>query len=217
MLTVACVYWKGQFRGRENVYSEVWVERLKNMVSRNLSVKHRFVCLSNVNVPCERIPLIHDWQGWWSKIELFRPGIFDDRVLYLDLDVIILKDLMPFFTYPYWFGIIGKDRQFTHRGKDGWEITMYNSSVMVFDPDAVEDLYKEFSETPEQYMNYYRGDQDFIANQRPNLDIFPRHWVMKLRDCPGNVPTKNLKILLCMPGKNERVIRKYKWAKELWI
>ena len=37
----------------------------------------------------ETHPLIHHWEGWWSKIELFR---YDD-VFYLDLDTVILNDI----------------------------------------------------------------------------------------------------------------------------
>ena len=42
----------------------------------------------------ETIALKHDWPGWWSKIELFAPGNFpqDDRVIFLDLDTIVLGD-----------------------------------------------------------------------------------------------------------------------------
>ncbi|KKK78135.1 hypothetical protein LCGC14_2846620, partial [marine sediment metagenome] len=99
MITIACVYWKGKFRGREKLYSVRWVKRLRNMVSRNLPIPHRFVCLSNVEGPCERIPLLHNWPGYWSKIELFRPGIFEDRVLYLDLDLVVLESLIPLINY----------------------------------------------------------------------------------------------------------------------
>ncbi len=41
------------------------------MVQDNLKLHHRFVCLSDVDVPCERIFLKHGWPGWWSKVELF--------------------------------------------------------------------------------------------------------------------------------------------------
>jgi len=43
----------------------------------------------------EWIRLNHDWEGWWSKLELFAPQTFADgeRVLYIDLDTIILGDL----------------------------------------------------------------------------------------------------------------------------
>lgn len=83
-LTVACVLRSG------GVYTPTWVARLRTQVARNLTSPHRFVCLSDVDVPCERIPLAHDWPGWWSKIELF---CLSGPVLFFDLDTAIVGDL----------------------------------------------------------------------------------------------------------------------------
>jgi hypothetical protein len=84
-LTVACVYRSG---GRH--YSTRYVEVLRNMVKRNLTLPHRFVCLTDIeDVPCERIPLVAGWPGFYSKIELYRPGLFKGPVLYFDLDTVI--------------------------------------------------------------------------------------------------------------------------------
>lgn len=50
------------------------------------------VCLSDVDVPCERVPLKYGWRSWWSKLELFRPDVAGD-LLYIDLDTVIVGDL----------------------------------------------------------------------------------------------------------------------------
>lgn len=50
------------------------------------------VCLSDCDVLCDRIPLRHDWPGWWAKMELFAPWV-DDDLLYFDLDTVITGDL----------------------------------------------------------------------------------------------------------------------------
>lgn len=50
---------------------------------------HEIVCLSDVDVPgVERIPLKHEWRGWWAKMELYRPDIEGD-LLFFDLDTIV--------------------------------------------------------------------------------------------------------------------------------
>ena len=69
MITILCVLKSG------GVYDIEWVRKLRDGVSRNLSQEHRFVCLSDVPVPCRRIPIEHHWPGWWSKIEMFKPGL----------------------------------------------------------------------------------------------------------------------------------------------
>lgn len=84
MLTVACVLKSG------GIYDATWVARLRDGVARHLPIEHRFVCLSDADVPCERIPLEHGWPGWWSKIEALA---LDGPNLFLDLDTAIVGDL----------------------------------------------------------------------------------------------------------------------------
>jgi hypothetical protein len=76
---------------RSAVYDADYVERLRDGVEKHLPGA-RFVCLSDVPVPCERIALRHDWPGWWAKMELYRPDIEGD-LLYVDLDTAIAGDL----------------------------------------------------------------------------------------------------------------------------
>ena len=244
MITVACVYWQGQFRGREDIYSVEWVEKMKNMVARNLPREHRFVCLSNVKIPCcERIPLQNDWPGWWSKIELFRPGLFDgDRVLYIDLDTIIVNDLTPFIDFPSKFAIMSQptghmrfNTKRVHPSEGKFTVYHYQSSVMVFDGNTATELYTDFDNFKMQVfrgdqdyisakcsaISVFGGDQDYIGGMLPELDTFPEHWIKKLRNLPGGVPTNELKIILCMlgkrlPRKNIDAARKYDWIKEVW-
>lgn len=85
MLTIACVLRSGGH------YDSEYVDRLRRGVEQHLSGA-RFVCLSDVDVSCQRIPLKHGWPGWWSKLELFRPDIEGD-LLTLDLDTMIAGDL----------------------------------------------------------------------------------------------------------------------------
>lgn len=214
-LTVACVYWKGEFRKREKVYSPKWVERLQAMVKKNLSIPHRFVCLSNVDVPCERIPLSHShtWPGWWSKIELFTPGLFKGRVLYLDLDLVVMKDLAPFVEYKSPFALIPS---FGKPNKERGSIHKYNSSVMVFDPGATYRFFSKFATDSKSWRYHLRGDQDFLAYVDLTMDTFPKEWVTKLKYLKNGEPDPKAKVILCMPGKNTIASKKYPWIKKIW-
>jgi len=212
-ITVACVFWKGRFRGRD--YTPEWVEKLKNMVSRNFSIPHRFVCFSNVEVPVERIPLRHNLPGWWSKLELFDPdNRLRGRILYIDLDVVIVDDLSPIVDYPSEFAIVPHFHPSMKSGTIiGNEVVRYNSSVMVWNAGAGGRIWKYFKLKD---MALFRGDQDWIASIMPDLDTFPKRWVTKLRFCPDG-PPPDAKVILVMPGKNEKAARRYRWIKELWI
>lgn len=85
-MIVACVLKSG------GDFTPEYVSRLRDGVAAHLG-DHRFVCLSDVPVDCERIPLGLGLPGWWSKLELFQ---LTGKVIYLDLDTVIngpLQDL----------------------------------------------------------------------------------------------------------------------------
>lgn len=92
MKSVYCVLKTGRFRnGKKNVeYTPQQVRWLKRQCDEHLPGID-FYCLTDVDSidGVNTIPLLHDWPGWWSKIELFR---FDD-VFYIDLDTVILHDI----------------------------------------------------------------------------------------------------------------------------
>jgi len=210
--TVACVYWKGAFRGREHVYNEAWVSRLERMVHNHLPGLDRFVCLSNTGVPCERIPLITDWHGWWAKLELFRPGLFEGRVLYLDLDLVIMHSLEDLIQYPAPFVVVKAFKPVSNKIQPE-TICKFNSSVMAFDAGEGEELFLEFV----PYIRYnLRGDQDWLAYRFPTIATFPSGWITKLRYLKNGKPNPENRIVLCMPGKNEVACKKYPWVKEIW-
>lgn len=96
MITVACVLKTGAFSHPGHVnktveYTPAHVQWLKRQISEKLTVKYRFVCLSDVEIEgVETIPLRHGWPGWWSKMELFANF---DRAFYIDLDTVIVGNI----------------------------------------------------------------------------------------------------------------------------
>ena len=86
MLKVVCVLRSG------GDYDETYVLALYYAVLRHLTVPFEFLCLSDVEVHCPSVPLNNEWQGWWSKIEVFE---LTGAVLYLDLDTVIMGSLDP--------------------------------------------------------------------------------------------------------------------------
>jgi hypothetical protein len=149
MLTVACVLKSG------GIYDATWVERLQAGVKRHLPLEHRFVCLSDVDVPCERIPLEHNWPGWWSKIELFR---LTGEVLYFDLDTAIVGDLSGIASVG-WPGL--------KMLRDFYAPDHFGSGVMAWNGD-LSAIYDAFAETATVQMMTRRermGDQAFIEEE----------------------------------------------------
>ena len=163
MLTVACVFWVTGNGGPSvaTYYNASWVQKLKRNVAQHLSQPHRFVCLTNTSVPgVECIPLKNpSWNGWWAKIELFEPGMFDGPVLYLDLDLFATGPLDDF-VQPRPNLVMLRDH-LPH---------IKNSSVMFWDgrDENMHTIFHSFKADPEkakanhQYINSL-GDQGFIA------------------------------------------------------
>lgn len=89
IINVVCVLRQGGKVG----YDASWVRKLKDAVSRNLTLPHKFVCLSDCDVPCERIPLDTTGDGFWAKMQLFKPNIFSGPVFYIDLDTVICQNI----------------------------------------------------------------------------------------------------------------------------
>lgn len=77
------------------VYSKDWVDRLYRSVQRNINIPFEFVCFSNdiTSNDYRIIPLITKAWGWWNKIEIFRPDLFDGPCLYIDIDNVICKNI----------------------------------------------------------------------------------------------------------------------------
>ena len=218
-LTVACVYWEGNFRKRN--FAPGWALRLKSMTERYIRSDFDFVVITNVphKFPAHvrTIPLVEGLPGWWAKINLFDPLLdIGQRILYLDLDVLLINDLTPLIEYstPAIRGCFsGKP---TTKPDDMGQVIRYNSSVMLWDRGQLSDVYTEFSSSA---ISKFRGDQDWLGSVYPSLNLFPDKWIVKLRSLRKVNPLRtpgDIKVVLSMPWKNDVAAKKFKWVKEVW-
>lgn len=178
-MNVICLYWVGNFRGRDFCLKDV--ERLYQIVKEKIDCE--FFCLTNteekLSEGINRIPLLHNWPGWWSKIELHRPDLpLSGRTLYIDLDSYVVGDLSRLFTCS------GNLVMFSSRAREGQGVVRrYQAGVMVFDPGSTSIVYHRFKKNPAYFMNQYRSDQDVIGGWLPDQPTFPSTWLMKLSQC----------------------------------
>ena len=213
MLTIACVLKSG------GIYEAEWVRKLRDAVARNLPEKHRFVCLSDVDVPCERIALQHDWPAWWSKIELHRKGVVDGPTLYLDLDTVIVGEIR-------WHGLMRSDADFAML-RSFWAENMVGSGVMWWSGDGDTDkVYQKFLRQPEAYIAHhernkdgpYVGDQAFVwdvmGREVPAInDHMPGIYSYKMH-CKGRLPEDAA--IVCFHGKPRPTEVNTEWMTEHW-
>lgn len=212
MLTVACVLRTGYFK--ERFYTPIWVKRLKQRVDDTLGVPHRFVCLSNIDFPlegCEVRRLEHEWPGWWSKIELFSPLLDDcERVLYLDLDTLIVGQLDELVQRSEPMVLLPAMILTPKKGC----VRRYQSSCMLWTPPQGREIYRRFvgGVTPKKY----RGDQDWIGFVKPDCATFDPSVACKLDACVRGVPP-GVTLVLAVGGKNAEAAARYEWAKDAWL
>lgn len=209
MFSIICVLKSG------GIYDQTWVRKLRDAVARHTTIPYRFVCLSDVDVPCERIPLIHDWPGWYSKIELFRPGVITGPTLYMDLDTAITGSLDGLADIQSDFATI---RSFADK-------RLLGTGLMWFGK-VPHKIYEKFAKQPDAYIAHYDrnqsgaylGDQGFIndvLDRKADIltDIFSGITSYKLHHKSKLLPGTSI---VCFPGSPKPTEIKDEWLLEAW-
>lgn len=130
-------------------YQPQHVYRLKKMVEEHWGSE--FVCLSDQALQCNYLPLVHNWPGWWSKMELFR---LRPPFLFLDLDTTILGPVTFQPTMQQSPFMILRD---VYRGKRN-QMAM-QSSIMWINQDMTW-VYEKYRENP--VFKKQGGDQAWL-------------------------------------------------------
>jgi hypothetical protein len=176
---VVCLKWGTK-------YGPEYVNTLKNMVQRHLTIPHEFVCFtedpSGLDKDITVVPLrprseIH---GWWYKVMLFDPQIpLNGTMLFMDLDVVICKNIDKLFTYmPDKFCII---RDFNRSLRKDWK--KMNSSIFRMKVGKYAHVYKDFMLTPKAHVRRLHGDQDWIYEKMRKDDFmfWPEEWIQSYK------------------------------------
>ena len=143
MIHFYCVYKTG------GDFSPEYVNRLAGAIHNFCSLKHKVVCLTDykekLNVDIV-VPLKHNWEGWWSKIELFRNDLPGKIGVYFDLDTVINGNLNKIVKLAYRinFGML--------RGFNPRIPNIYASGVMAGDFKKFAYVYEIFKVCPEQWI-----------------------------------------------------------------
>jgi hypothetical protein len=166
-----------------NRYGRDYVERLRNMVARNLTIPYEFVCLTDDQHPIEGVrsivqPNAGYAKGWWHKVHMFDPALpLSGRILYFDLDVVIHNkiDKLAAFQPNEFLGILDFNRKFYAEWKN------LNSSAMAWNHRTQNHIWDQFKANPKEAMRL-PGDQDWIWKTSRNIIKFwPREWIQSYK------------------------------------
>lgn len=216
-LTVTCLFVQGEYP-----YTAEYVERLHAMVTRWCDRPFRFVCLTDqpwlFSAPIETVA-IAKLAGFapWSKLELFNPERrWTGRVLYLDLDSLIVAPLAPIIDYPATFAITADPPVAGHRTIDSFGriiVRRFNSSVMVWDGGTHTQLYTSWVPAVAKRLS---GDQDYIGERIPDAATLPRAWFPRISEVQQPPWPSEAKVVLVKQPKNDIAAMKWPWFAPLW-
>lgn len=207
-LTVCCVKTKPN-------YDYHWVNRLYLAVKRNLTIPHRFVCFTDytggLKCPAAGFPRFLDGSGWWAKLSLFRPGLFDGLVLYLDLDSLIVGNLDFVKEYTGSFALL----------RDFYRPHGYGSGAMLFRGDHSH-IWTEWlrQKCPTEISTETWGDQAWMEKELPEADLlqdlWPGRFVSYKEDCQEGCPEGASVVCFHGEPKNHQFSDDH-WVTRTWL
>ena len=212
-LTVACV----QVGNYEKCGAE-YVNKLAAMVRRNITVPYRFACVtddaSGLDDGIEVIQPptnIRNIKGWFTKLYLFAPGTFPkgERIVYLDLDTLILTNIDDFASYGGPFAGLGQFREKVGGGPFG-------SGLMLWEAGSVDHIWTEWVRLAHPLGD--GTDDSWIAAQVPQASriqrVLPGVVSYKFHKCRDG-PPKGARVV-CFQRRPKCHDCGAKWVSEVW-
>jgi hypothetical protein len=166
-----------------------YVNRLYGMVSRHLKRPHRFICFtddrggldSGIEAwPLPAMDLPPGKERGWRKLSTFQNPLADlkGQTLFLDLDVVILRDIDCFFDLPGEF-LISRDWKFIRP----WRTTG-NSSVYRFETGAHPGAFSEFVDGIDDVKARFRNEQSYLSDwmkRAGKFQFWPEGWCISFK------------------------------------
>ena len=201
---VICIKWG-------NYYGVDYVNKLYNMVIRNTTYPINFYCFTdnsdglNENIIAKPLPVMNVEQLRYAYQK--EAGLCDDnlgglkgqRVLYFDLDVLIVDNMDSFFEYPEddKFYIIN---DWNTKGDTVGQATCYSWVV-----GTLGHVKEDFEKDPEAiYKKFYTASQEYLSSKviekYGKLNFWPDSWIRSFR-------------FHCLPTPLIPFLRKFKMAK----
>lgn len=188
-LSIVCVK-AGQKYGPE------YVNILHDMVRRNLleGTEGKFICFtddpSGLNPGIEAREIPDGIGGWWAKLTLFKPNVFEpgERIVYFDLDVVITGALDELVTYSGDFAIL---KEFYNT--EGWQ-----SSMMAWRAGYGHEIWERWID--EGKPNIPGGDQEWIELVLGKADylqdLFPNSFYSYKIHLFHKIPPRSCKVVV---------------------
>ncbi|WP_112874413.1 hypothetical protein [Paracoccus endophyticus] len=190
------------------LYGAADVNNLARGVRRHLARPHRFICLTDdaagLDAGIEALPLpdlrLPPGSGdtRWRKLALFGRDLHGlaGTALFLDLDLVVIGNLAPFFDHPGAVCVIRDDDLFRAKplrrinpGRDRFLHMVGNTSVFRWRIGAHPEVVETYQADPAAAQAAYEHEQQMVSdilNRQGKLTYWPRGWCVSFKnDCVG--------------------------------
>lgn len=205
------------------LYGAEDVNRLAGQVRHHLARPHRFICFtddaSGLAPGIEALPLPElglpegSTDTRWRKLALFRRdlGGLSGTALFLDLDLVVVNDLEPFFAEDGDFLILRDDDLFRPKplrrlkpARDRFLHMVGNTSVFRFRIGAHPEVLDAYLTDPAAAATRYEHEQQMVSDilhREGVLRYWPRGWCVSFKNhCVGRGLGSWLSDPSCPPG-----------------
>lgn len=170
-------------------YVDVYVDRLREMVARQLRRPHRFVVFADragerrFSAQDIEVRDCSSWglPGYFNKLRLFDQAVTgSEPFLYLDVTLFIREDLGLFFDH-------ARSLPASLVAVRDWNWPVLNSSVCHIRPDSRTQQVWEYWERGERFGRKFAGDQNYMDavfrhSARDGLAYWPADWVLSYKN-----------------------------------
>ena len=222
-VNILCMKWG-------TLYSADYVNKLYNMVKRNLTLPFDFYCFTEDGIgilpeikikPLPEISIPTKNQvSPWRKLSMLASDLdgITGKALFLDLDNIIMDNIDCFFTYSDKLSII---ENWTQKGQG-----IGNSSVYYFEIGKYGYILDKYNRDPEAVVSRYDNEQIFVSKEIGKALVFwPEEWCKSFkRHCIAGrfmrffkapIIPKNVKIIAFHGHPRPHEALEGRWPKKL--
>lgn len=232
MLTFVCWKWKRSKTGFQLPldinYTAKHVNNLKNMIKRNISIPHRFLCLTDdpEGLECAHAPIPTKYAelgGCYRRLWMFSEEakhVLGEKFVSIDLDCVIVRDITPLFDRDDTDFIANK-----YQGSHGSPDQYYNGGLMMHKAGTLTHVWNDFDETKIKELEKFTQAGKAIGSDQAWIRYklgkeYPR-WdnpdgVYEARQIHGEALPKNARLVL-FAGKIDPSLDKREWIKRNWL
>jgi len=192
MNKIVCMKWGTKF-------PPAYVNVLYAAVKRNMRRPFEFICFCDNaeglapgiitrELPSLGLDEAKKSRGGWPKLAMFKRGLFapDDLIMVLDVDIMIMGDLEPFFTRAEEMGGLHILREWNIWPLDylpfKWRPKQHGqSSIFMFRPRDQYHLLEDFVADPEAIYKKASNDQKYIGWFAKEPHYFPSDWTVSFK------------------------------------